>query len=250
MMQWLTKQLLFFPEKGLPMQPCDVGLSRFEEIFFESADETQLHAWFIPGSIANKTIIYFHGNAGNIAGRLPKFQKMYELGTNLFVFDYRGYGISQGRPSVEGLLADSRAAYQTLLDRGILCNELIFYGESLGGAMAIQLASEQKHAALILESTFTSIYDMGRYLYPFIPKKLVPDIYRSIDYMSALQQPLLVMHGAKDTFVPARMGQALYDASTAPKHLVIFEDAEHSDIYDVASEHYLQEMRHFLEGIG
>jgi fermentation-respiration switch protein FrsA (DUF1100 family) len=162
------KQILFHPDRRLEFSPKDVRLA-FEDVFFSTQDKIQLHGWFIPADNARYTVLLCHGNAGNISHRLEKIRLFNRLGCNVFAFDYRGYGKSQGSPSEKGLYKDAQAAFTYVITRGISPSQIIGYGESLGGAVIVDLARAYPIRALILESTFSSASDMAKIIYPFIP---------------------------------------------------------------------------------
>jgi len=247
---WLAVRLLFFPTRTIELYPGQWDLN-FEEVMFGSADKIALHAWFMPGGSPNRTLIYYHGNAGNIGDRLPKLKRLHQIGMNIFIFDYRGYGGSEGQPSLEGVVEDSLAAYRYVLSRGdIDPNHIILYGESLGGALALQVAMQEKISGLILESTFTSLMDMKQASYPFVPNRMVPDMYRSIDLIRNVHEPILILHGTKDRTIPFRMGEQLFQAAPPPKRFLPIEGADHSDIYDMEPEQTLQQIEEFLAEIG
>ncbi len=246
----LAVKFIFFPEKVIELYPTQWELT-FEEILFESPDGLKLHGWFFPGGPPNRTLIYFHGNAGNIGDRLPKIKKLHGLGMNVFLFDYRGYGGSEGKPSLTGAVDDSLAAYRWVVARpDVDPNHIILYGESLGGALALEVARQERHAAVILESTFTSVRDMAKSFYRLIPRFLVPDVYRSIDTIRQVHEPILILHGLRDGVVPHTMGKRLYEAAPQPKRFVLFPEATHSDIHEVGHEEYIRAIDEFLSGIG
>lgn len=246
----LASKLVFFPEKTIEFYPGQWNLN-FEEVMFRSSDGLAIHGWFMPGGAPNRTLIYYHGNAGNMGDRLPKLRKLHGIGMNLFIFDYRGYGGSEGAPDLHGVVDDSLAAYRYVLSReDIDPNHIVLYGESLGGAMAIQVATQEKLSGLILESTFTSLLDMKRSAYPFFPDRIVPNEYRSLDLIRQVHEPILIMHGTQDRTIPFRMGEELFKAAPHPKRFVAFEGADHSDIIDREPAKYMQSIEEFLVTIG
>lgn len=248
--QWLANQFMFFPEKTVEYYPGQWDLP-FEEVAFRSDHGHTLQGWFLPSKPAHRTILYYHGNAGNRGGRLPKLKKLHGTGSNIFIFDYRGYGGSEGEPTIEGVVEDSLTAYRYLASRSdVMEDHIILYGESLGGAMALQVSEKEKYAGMILESTFTSIRDMARHLYPIVPSGLVLDVYRSIDIIRRVHEPLLVMHGKRDSLIPFRMGEELHAAAPPPKRFVPIEEADHSDIYEVDPVRAVQAVEEFLVEIG
>jgi uncharacterized protein len=189
-------------------------------------------------------VLFLHGNAGNIGDRVPHVELLAAAGLDVLAFDYRGYGRSSGRPSERGTRRDAAAARAELLRRPGVDPERVFYvGESLGGAVALALAIDAPPAGLVLQSTFTSIRDMARVHYPFIPRALVPDAYPSLRLIRRLQVPLLVLHGARDRIVPLMHGEALFEAAPGPKRIEVFADAAHNDLIARAGPRWVHAIR-------
>lgn len=213
----MQERLVFLPNIGgrtLVATPEVLGLD-YEDVRFTAADGVNLHAWFIPARDARATIIVFHGNAGNISHRLDTVRIFHELGLNTFLFDYRGYGQSEGRPTEAGLVLDAAAAWEQVTGRrGIPADEVILFGRSLGGALAAKQAAAATPAALILESTFTSVPDLAAELYPIFPVRLLARL--QFDARAALADvaaPVLVIHSRGDEIVPFSHGEALLAAA-------------------------------------
>jgi fermentation-respiration switch protein FrsA (DUF1100 family) len=176
-------------------------------------------------------VIVFNGNAGNRAYRAPLAAALHRNGFGVFLSDYRGFGGNPGSPSESGLRIDARAVRDSVRARpGVNPDRLVYFGESLGTAVALELAIEHPPAALILRSPFTSLTDVGRVHYPFLPVGLLlRDRYESAGLVRRLRAPLLVIAGGADTIVPVTLSQALYDTAPDPKTLLIISDAEHND---------------------
>jgi uncharacterized protein len=227
-LRWLLNSLLYFPARELLSVPA-VG---FADVTFESDDGERLHGWWVPAAAEPLAhVLFLHGNAGNVGDRVPHLELLAGAGLDVLAFDYRGYGRSSGRASEEGTYRDARAARTALLERPGVDPERVFYlGESLGAAVAIELAGEHPPAGLILQSPFTSIRDMARLHYPFIPRALVPDAYPSLPRIAALDVPLLVLHGDRDEIVPSLHGEALCEAARSPKRLEILAGVGHNDV--------------------
>jgi hypothetical protein len=184
-------------------------------------------------------LLYCHGNAGNIEGRITRAETLARAGFDVLLFDYRGYGRSTGTPTEEGTYCDSRAARRALLARkDVDPARLFYYGESLGGAVAVELAAAEPPRGLILQSTFTDVRGMARVHYPFVPTVLVLDAYPSARRLAGVQAPLLVMHGDRDDIVPLSEGQALFAAARAPKEIFVVEGGGHNDVLAVMGESY------------
>ena len=216
--------LLYFPqvERELVATPADDGLS-YESVTLTTTDNESLHGWFIPAaSSAKATILFFHGNAGNISHRMYYLLTFYRLGYNTFIFDYRGYGKSSGSPSEAGTYQDAVAAWQYLIEeKAIRPTDIVLFGESLGGAVAAWLAAQHEPRALVLASTFTSVPDLAAKLYPFLPVRLLSRFqYSTIDYLQSINCPVLIAHSPQDEIVPFSHGQALFEAASEPKQFI------------------------------
>lgn len=242
----LAERFLYYPEKLLVGDPSHWGLS-FDEVYFPTPDGQRLHGWLIPGGRA-LTWLWLHGNAGNISHRLDKISLVHHrLGVNVFIFDYRGYGKSTGRPSERGTYHDAAAAYDYLQSHpSIEPGKIVAFGGSLGSAIAIDLAGKRKLMALILESPFTSVPAMAKRAFPQLPLRLVRIKYDSLSKIRHLRVPLLVIHGEADEVVPYPMGQELFAAANEPKRFFAIPGAGHNDTYLVGGEDYFGAIAQFL----
>lgn len=248
--EMVVEKFLFFPTKVHSYHPSQIDGS-VEDLFFEAEPGIRLHAWFFAGKRKDRTLLYLHGNAGNIGDRVDKIQFLRKLGWNVFVFDYQGYGLSQGSPSLDGVLNDSRAALHYLTEKvGIPNEQIVLFGESLGGAMAVTLGQEEPVAAVILESTFTSLRDLAHEVYRFLPSGVAPDIYKSLENIRHIKSPILVIHGLEDEIVPFSMGKKLFETAPHPKRFFGVPGAHHNDVYEIARSDYLQEIEEFLSAAG
>jgi fermentation-respiration switch protein FrsA (DUF1100 family) len=237
-------QFIYFPSREVVGTPADLGLP-FEEARFGPGG--QLHGWFIPGS-SPVTFLWFHGNAGNVSHRLDWLRELRSrLGVSLFIFDYQGYGLSGGQPSEESTYGDARAALAYLRSRpDVDAERIVYFGKSLGGAVAIQLATEQPPYRVIAQSTFTSLLDIGRLHYPFLPvSAILRTRYASIEKIDQVKAPLLVVHGADDDVVPLAQAQHIFEAAVEPKRLFVVEAAGHNDVIPLGGEPYFQLLREF-----
>jgi fermentation-respiration switch protein FrsA (DUF1100 family) len=211
------ESLIFFPDREVRFTPADLGMA-FEDVRLTASDGVVLAAWWIPAHKPRGAVIFCHGNAGNMGDRVGKLRLLHDLGLSVLVFDYRGYGKSAGTPSERGTALDMDAAVAHLGNaRLIPLERIVFYGESLGGAVAIEAATRTSPAALVVESTFTSARAMARRHYPFVPPALVRVRYDSLSRMGRLACPTLVLHGPDDTIVPFEMGEELFRAAPGPK---------------------------------
>jgi fermentation-respiration switch protein FrsA (DUF1100 family) len=246
--EFSEKGIVFFPDRLLVGSPRDYGLE-YEDIFFAAADGVKLHGWWVPKP-GCPTFLWFHGNAGNISHRLENLKLLWDLvGLQVFIFDYREYGRSQGSISREGTFKDAAAAYRYLTEvRGLPGQEIILFGRSLGTALATDLATRVACRSLIIESAFTNSQDMAKLYAPFLfdwrPK--VP--YDNLGKIGAVRVPVMVIHGSHDEIIPVAMGQRVYDAAPTPKELYLIPGAHHNDTYLVGGQDYFNRLRAFIYG--
>ena len=245
----LQRRLMYFPTGDVPA-PRELGLTDVESVTFETTDGLRLGGWFFAasGSTPCVTVLVFNGNAGNRAHRGPLATSLRRHGLQVLLVDYRGYGGNRGAPSESGLAADGRAARAYLLSRpDVDRSQLVYFGESLGSAVAVGLAVEHPPAALILRSPFASMVDVGRHHYPWLPVGLLlRDRFESIDRIGRIRSPLLVIAGGRDRIVPIEQSRRLYDAAVAPKTLVVLAHADHNDHALLAGEEMLAAIVDFL----
>ena len=247
---FIERRLIYHPEKGLASDPSKIGLT-YEDVVFTAGDGVQLHGWFVPGS-RDLTFLWFHGNAGNISHRLGNLKEMHdELAVNIFIFDYRGYGQSQGTPSEQGTYFDAKAALGSLRAKGdVPMNQIVYYGRSLGGALAVELATQEPPYGLVLESSFPSVPYMARKANPFLPLwRLLRTKYDSAAKVPHLQVPLLQIHGDSDDTVPLEAGRALFEAANTPKEFYVIPGADHNDTYLVGGTVYWEKLREFTNSL-
>lgn len=245
--RYLERTSLYYPSKQIEATPKDINL-KYEDIYFSSEDNIELHGWFIPSEGAKLSMIFVHGNGGNISHRLEKLHIFNELGVNTFIFDYRGYGQSRGKPQEEGLYKDAVAAYNYIMERQKQ-SKIIVYGESLGGAVAIDLASRVDIEGLVLEGTFTSVKDMAKVIYPWLPGFLLRTKFNSVDKIAKINAPKLHFHGQWDDIVPISLGKKLFEAAQSPKKFIAIDGA-HNDAFFVSEEKVRKELKTFFRNIG
>jgi fermentation-respiration switch protein FrsA (DUF1100 family) len=227
----LQRKLIYFPSGAVP-PPDAVGLSPAAPVTFQTADGLTLAGWFVrPAATAWFTVIVFNGNAGNRAMRAPLADALARHGTAVLLFDYRGYGGNPGTPTERGLVADARAAREYLLARDdVDPKRVAYFGESLGAAVAVQLAVEFPPAALVLRSPFDSLEEAARFHYPLLPARwLLRDRFASSEFIGQVRSPLLVIAGDRDGIVPAAHSRRLFDAGKDPKTFITIRNADHND---------------------
>ena len=247
----IERYFLYFPEQHLVTTPSQFDLP-YEEVYFGGRDGTRLHGWFVPGR-EPVTLLWFHGNAGNISHRLENIKLLNELvGVSIFILDYRGYGLSEGRPSEKGFYLDAEAALAHLNSRQeVDQGKIVYFGRSLGAAVAVELAVHQSPWALILESPFPSVPEMARRLYPFLPLwPLLRDRYDSLGKIARVHVPLLVLHGDRDEVIPFDAGRKLFDAALEPKEFYAIQGAGHNDTYIIGGRDYFVALERFLKDPG
>jgi fermentation-respiration switch protein FrsA (DUF1100 family) len=246
----MQRRLMYFPTRGVPA-PGEIGLTGVEPVSFETSDGLRLSGWFIAasGTSPRVTVLVFNGNAGNRAHRWPLAAALHRHGLQVLLVDYRGFGGNAGTPTKSGLAADSRAARAYVTGRAdVDRSRIVYFGESLGTAVAVDLAVELPPAALVLRSPFTSMSDVGRHHYPFLPVRLLlRDRFAAIDQIQQIRVPLLVVAGGRDRIVPIENSRRLYDAAVAPKTLLIVPDADHNDHELLAGEEMIRTIVRFLQ---
>ncbi len=237
-------RFLYFPTRTLAAKPESFGL-RADELSLLAEDGVRLHGWWIKG-VGGRALLFFHGNAGNAADRLDRARILNErLGLDVFLVDYRGYGKSEGDPSEEGLYRDARAVYDHALSR-FHANQVVLFGESLGSAVAIQLATEQTSAGVVLETPFLSIPAMARRHYPFVPGFLIRSRYDNEEKIASVSAPKLFLVAEKDEIAPPEHGRRLFELAREPKTLFVIPGSGHNDTYVTGGEAYWREWVKFL----
>jgi fermentation-respiration switch protein FrsA (DUF1100 family) len=217
----LQTHLIYFPTRAYSATPADAGLD-YEDLTLKTGDGLAIAAWYVPHAAPIGSVIICHGNAGNISDRLFSIEALHRMGLNVLIFDYRGYGRSEGRPGEQGTYTDAQAAWRYLTEtRGEPTDRIVLFGRSLGGAVAIDLAARATPAALVVESTFTSLVDVGRRHYPFLPVRLLlTHRYESIAKVPRITCPKLFIHGREDELIPFDNGLTLFQAAAEPKQFL------------------------------
>ncbi len=252
--RFIEKRLIFFPDRGIDSITPDVYGIEYDDVTFRTEDGLNLHGWFVPGKKSSPdvdlhTLLWFHGNAGNINNRLENIKMLYDrVPVNVFIIDYRQYGRSEGKISEKGTYIDARAALAYLHSRNDINNEkIIFFGRSLGSAVAVELALKEKCRALILEAPFTSMKELAKSFYPFLPVGLILRTkYDSLSKIGDIKVPILIMHGDKDELVPIEQAWRLYETANEPKEFYTIPGAGHNDTHIVGGEEYFDVIKNFV----
>lgn len=245
---FFQSHLVFFPQTGREIiaTPAQVGLP-YEDIHLQTSDGISLHGWYIPALQARGTVLFLHGNAGNISHRLDSVQMLHRLGYSTLIFDYRGYGNSGGAPTEQGTYQDAEAAWRYLTGpRHIPSCRIVVFGESLGGSVAAWLAARQKPAALVIASGFTSVPELGQQLYPYLPVRwLVRIRYDTRENLRKVAAPVLIAHSPEDEIVPFGHGRALFAAANPPKQFLELAGG-HNDGFIFMRESWIKVLGDFL----
>jgi fermentation-respiration switch protein FrsA (DUF1100 family) len=248
-MIFIQSKMIYFPNvpgRGITVRPDDIGLP-FEEVCIETTDKVSIYGWFIPAKNQRGVILFCHGNAGNISHRLESIQIFNQLGLSTFIFDYRGYGQSQGKVSEKGTYLDAEAAWDYLVQKKrIPPSEIIVFGRSLGGSIAAYLVQDKQPKGLIVESTFSSIRDIGSDLYPYLPVRLISRFnYDSKDYIKNVNCPVLVVHSTDDEMISIEHGRRLFEAADEPKEFLEIEGTHNEGIIK-SRQQYIEGLASFI----
>jgi fermentation-respiration switch protein FrsA (DUF1100 family) len=248
----LVEGVIFQPAPGADLSPERLGIDA-ESVYLHSDDGVKIHAFYLPGGTpgraASRAVLFLHGNAGNVSHRLPNAAALMRLGCAVLVLDYRGYGLSDGRPSETGSYRDARAGLAYLTERGFSNREIVVFGRSLGGAIAIELAQDRELAGVILESTFSSAADVARGIGGPILAFLVGGRFDSISRVERVLAPLLFFHGDRDEVIDYRLGRRLYDAAPKPKEFETIQGAGHNDTTMIGGQAYYERIRDFIDAV-
>ena len=239
------RRLIFFPTRALAAEPADFGLAA-EELSITTPDGVTLHGWWIdaPG---DRVLIWYHGNAGNIGDRLHNARWFVErLGVAVVLVDYRGYGRSGGTPDEAGLYRDGLAVYDAVAARAVRPQDIVLFGRSLGGAVAIEVALRRAAGAVVLESVFRSVPALAREHYPFVPGFVVRTQMDNTAKIGGVRAPVLVLHGDRDAIVPLAHGRRLFELAAGPARFHAIAGAGHNDTYLVGGAGYAAAWRAFL----
>ena len=244
----LERTFVYYPMKEIDGDPGLAGL-RFEDVWLRTEDGVRLHGWFVPRDGARTTLLVLHGNAGNISHRVPWIEMLHRAGAHVLIFDYRGYGRSEGKPFEEGLYRDSRAAYAWWsAERGRSGERLALIGESLGGAVAVELAGRSQVAGLIVQSSFTNAWDVAKTILPLGLLQPFSGVrFDSAGRIGAIQCPKLFIHGDVDEIIPFRLGKRLFELAPPPKDFYAVSGARHNDLPWIGGPEYVSRISRFLQ---
>jgi fermentation-respiration switch protein FrsA (DUF1100 family) len=233
------------PGRALTMTPADVGMD-YQDISIETTDGVTLHGWFIVGR-SSRVLLFFHGNAGNISHRLYSMRQFQDLGLSVLIIDYRGYGQSEGRTTERGIYRDADAAWRYLIeDRGVVASDIIIFGRSLGASVASRLAAQHQPLALVVESSFTSIPDIAKDLYPWLPVRWLSRLnHATRDYIKEVRCPVLVVHSRDDEIIPFHHAETIFASANEPRTLLEIRGT-HNDAFLSDERAYTQGLRTFL----
>jgi len=244
--RFLEKNTLFLPIAEIVATPKEMDLP-YEDIYFSTIDKVRLNGWLVKSSKSSNTVLFIHGNAGNIGDRLAKIAMFHEMGLNVFIFDYRGFGKSEGKPSEQGIYYDALAAYDYLVSREDVNNKrIIIYGVSMGGTAAVEVAWRRKAQPLILDSTFSSAADMAKRIFPLAPSFLLSVKLDNIGKIPHVLGPKLFIHSQGDEVIPFALGKKLFDAAPGPKHFLEIE-GDHNGAFLESPQEFKAGIIAFLE---
>jgi fermentation-respiration switch protein FrsA (DUF1100 family) len=247
-LSFVANRFVYFPQK-YPEGPWQAqALLHAADVWLDTADGVRIHAWWIPRDGASIVTLHLHGNGGNIAHRYGRFREIQAAGSAILALDYRGYGKSLGRPTERGLYRDADAGYDYLLKRGFRPDQIIVHGESLGTAVAVDLAARRPCAAVVLEAPFTSAKHVAQTVAPVIGPMLIWG-FDSRAKIGRIHVPVFFIHGDRDEVIPLRLGQALFAAANEPKSFWLVPGAGHNDIAETAGASYGQHLRSLYERI-
>ncbi len=229
---WSNQRMLVYHPDPTRVSPADAGLKAVREVVLATADDVKLVSWYGAARAGQPTLLYFHGNASNLAGRAGRVGEYLAKGRGMMMLSYRGYSGSEGQPTEANNFDDARLAYDWLREQGVAADDILLYGESLGSGVAVKLAGEVQVGGIILDAPYTSIADVGKRLYPYLPvRTFLLDRYDSISRIGEIDAPLLIVHGAKDELIPIEMGRNLFWAAPEPKTFEPIAEGGHADHY-------------------
>lgn len=246
---FFQSSFVYFPHKDIQATPKQLGM-KYKEVDFVSKDGKKLNGWFIPADDPKGVLLFCHGNAGNISHRIESIKIFHDIGLSVFIFDYRGYGKSEGKPNEKGTYLDAEAAWEYLIKHEHFdASEIMLFGRSIGGSIAARLAAAKNPKALIIESSFTSIVDLGAEIYPFLPVCLLSRFrYDTQEYVKAIKSPVLVIHSSDDEIIPFSHGKAIFEAANEPKEFLKIQGS-HNGGFWLSRTKYSKTIEKFITNI-
>jgi uncharacterized protein len=244
---FIQDSMLYFPEKEIWHTPKNINLE-YSEIYFETEDGITISGWYIPAKNEKGVLLFCHGNAGNISHRLDSIKIFHNLSLSVLIFDYRGYGKSNGKPSEKGTYLDAEAAWNYLVNvKQKPPEEIILFGRSLGGAVAAEIALMKNPAGLIIESSFTSVPELGSKLYPWLPVKLISKFsYSTIHKVGFIKCHKLIIHSPDDEMISFEHGKSLFENASPPKEFLIIRGG-HNEGFLTSGNIYGEGLKKFIE---
>ncbi len=242
--------MTFFPYATFEQTPAEWG-HEYEDVYLDTEDGSRLHGWYIPRQDAVQTLLFFHGNAGNISHRGDSVEIFHRLGLNVFIIDYRGFGKSTGKPDEQGLYKDARTAWRYLIeDRGVDQQDIILFGRSLGGVVAAELATRVQPGGLIIESTFSSARDVANTLFPILSRLVFLRYdFNTVAHVKQVRSPVLVLHSPDDEIIPFHLGEKIYQAANQPKSFFKMRGG-HNDGFVMSQPDYELALGEFVSAFG
>jgi pimeloyl-ACP methyl ester carboxylesterase len=249
LMYFMQARMIYFPSKSIDSTPQQIGLA-YEDVYLEAEDGVKIHGWFVPADSARATLLFLHGNGGNISHRLESIHQFHSLNLSVFIIDYHGYGLSQGKPGEQETYHDAEASWKYLTgQKQINPDKIIIFGRSLGGAVASWLAVKHQPRALIMESAFSSLVDIANTHYPFLPVRMMSRFnYDSKENIRRINVPVLFIHSPNDEIIPFKHGDELYRIANEPKQFLEITGS-HNDGYLASSAEYLPALDRFIDEI-
>jgi pimeloyl-ACP methyl ester carboxylesterase len=250
LMYFQQPMMIFYPMSRLQQTPSDWGFE-YDDVAFETEDGVKLHGWFIPNVQSDTALLFFHGNAGNISHRRDSIEIFHRQGLNVFIFDYRGYGQSQGKPNERGLYHDADAAWRYLTgEKHFAPENIIIFGRSLGGSVAAKLAADVPARGLILESTLSSAKEFARSVFRILSRLVVIRYdFNTVESLQQVNYPVLVLHSPDDEIMPFHLGKKVYESANPPKQFVPMRGDHNSGFY-LSQPEYEQALAAWLRTLG
>jgi len=244
---FLQRRIMFSPDPTRVLVEA-VHIAGLQEVVLETDEGVKLYCWHVKAKPGKPTLLFFHGNGGNVANREEKFLQLSNAGFGVFMLGYRGFGGSEGRPSEAAFVRDAQLAYNHLIEQNFSANDIVIYGESIGTSVAVQLAAQVKSAAVILEAPMYSVLSIAQARYPYAPVRgFLRDKFETNMFIQDVSVPLLILHGDDDGVIPLASGRRLFDMANEPKTFYVVRGGAHNNLYEFP---IVDEMVRFLKTHG